>query len=188
MYLQLAWKMSSSDSYKQRLENINSEEQQLRHTGTLADAKEQALTPFDYVTDDQLNTLCPSQPKKTSALADAAERQEGYASWLDAVHGFQDLNRAGTYRIVFFLNVAPLTCPDSDIFNDDTGVGLNALFTRVIGGDPGHAGMPVVSTHAALLHTRPSQMPGWSGHSFGNTNVVKADVLFSYLSSHVLPQ
>jgi hypothetical protein len=52
---------------------------------------------------------------------------------------------------------------------------------RVIGD-----GMPTVSAHGAFLHTRPSQMPGWSGHSFGNTNVVKADVLFSYLTAQVL--
>ena len=188
VYLQLAWKLSPSDSYKQRLENINSEEQQLRHTVTLADATQQAFTPFDYVSDDELTTTCPSRPKRTTAVADAAQRQDGYALWLDAIHEFQRLNRIGTYRILFFLNVAPLTCPDSDIFNDDTGVGLNALFLRVIGGDRDNVGMPVVSTHDALLHTRPSQMPGWSGHSFGNTNVVKADVLFSYLSSHVLPK
>ena len=53
---------------------------------------------------------------------------------------------------------------------------------RVIGD-----GTPVVSTHDAFLHRRPSQMPGWSGHSFGNTNVVKADVLFTYLRDRVLP-
>jgi hypothetical protein len=179
VYLRLAWTLSASDAYKQRLENISSEEQELRHTVTLADATQQALTPFDYVTDDELSSRCRHRPPPNRAVADAAQKQDGYGLWLDAVREFQQLNRAGTYRIVFFLNVAPLTCPDSDIFSDEDGYGLNALFLRVIGD-----GMPVVSTHDALLHTRPSQMPGWSGHSFGNTNVVKADVLFSYLTSH----
>jgi len=183
VYLQLAWKLSSSDSYKQRLENINSEEQQLRNTVTLADAKQQNLTAFDYVTDEELSRSCPTRPVPSTALADAARQQEGYGSWLDAVHGFQQLNREGRYRVVFFLNVAPLQCPDSDgTFFDDDGWGLNALFVREIG-----AGVPVVSAHDAFLHRRPSQMPGWKGHSFGNTNVVKADALFSYLRDRVFP-
>ena len=183
VYLQLAWKFSASDQYRQRLENINSEEQQLRKTGALADAKQQVLTNFDRVTDEELARSCPSKPKPSTALAEAAQRQDGYQWWLDAVHGFQQLNREGKYHVMFFLNVSPMLCPDSDeTFYDDDGYGLNALFMKVIAD-----GMPVVSTHDALLHTRPSQMPGWSGHSFGNTNVVKADVLFSYLSERVLP-
>jgi GDSL-like Lipase/Acylhydrolase family len=183
VFLQLAWRLSASDSYKKRLENVNSEEKELRHTGTLADAKQQQLTNFDYVGDDELRGACPSKRPPTSDVADAAKRQDGYEWWVNAVRGFQQLNRDGKYRIVFFLNVAPMPCPDSDeTFYDDGPYGLNALFLRVLG-----TAMPVVSTHDALLHTRPSQMPGWSGHSFGNTNVVKADVLFSYLRDRVLP-
>jgi hypothetical protein len=186
VYLQLAWKFSASDSYKQRLENINSEEQALRHTVTLADAAEQELTPFDYVTDDELGRACPSKPRPSTALADAAKHQDGYALWVNAVRGFQQLNRAGTYRIVFFLNVTPQHCPDGDIFYDEGAYGLHALFMRVIHDDRDPAGLPIVSAHDAFLHTRPSQMPGWSGHSFGNANVVKADVLFAYVRDHVL--
>jgi hypothetical protein len=47
-------------------------------------------------------------------------------------------------------------------------------------------GTPAVSVHDALLHVRPSQMPAINGHSIGNSNVVKADVLFEYLRDHVL--
>jgi hypothetical protein len=183
IYLQLAWKMSSSDQYRQRLENINSEEQALRKTAALSDAKQQTLTNFDYVTDDELRRSCPSKPAPSMALADAAQRQDGYQLWVNAVHGFQRLNREGKYRVMFFLNVAPMQCPDSDeTFYDEGDSGLNALFMRVIGD-----GLPVVSSHDAFLHRRPSQMPGWNGHSFGNTNVVKADVLFDYLRDRVLP-
>jgi len=185
VYLQIVWKLSSSDAYKQRLENINSEETELRHTDTLADAEEQKLTPFDRLTDAQLRSACPQRHGASTALTDAARRQHDYTSWLDAVHGFQQLNREGRYRIMFFLNVAPLRCPATDEwFVDDGPFGLNAFFMRVIGED----GMPVVSTHDALLHTRPSQMPGYSGHSFGNTNVVKAEVLFDYLRDRVLKE
>jgi hypothetical protein len=187
VYLQIAWRLSKSDSYKQRLENVNSEEQQLRHTETLADAAQQTLTPFDYVSDEELGRACPSLRRPNRPVNDvvaSAERQDGYQWWVNAIHGFQQLNRAGTYRVVFFLNVAPQQCPDSnETFYDDGPAGLNALFLRVIG-----SGLPVVSTHDALLRRRPSQMPGWSGHSFGNTNVVKADVLFSFLTSSVLPK
>jgi len=182
VYLQLAWKLSSSDAYRQRLENISSEEQVLRRTGVLADAKQQELTEFDHVTDEQLSHACPNKPRPSSALADAAQKQDGYQTWLRAVRGFQQLNREGRYRITFFLNVPPPQCPDTDaMFYDDDGYGLNALFMRVFAD-----GTATVSAHDALLHTRPSQMPGWGGHSLGNTNVVKADALFTYLRDRVL--
>jgi hypothetical protein len=181
VYLQLAWKFSASDQYRRRLENINSEEQELRKTGPIGDARAQALTAFDHVTDDELQRACPSKPAPSTELVDAAQQQR-YQEWVKAVHGFQQLSREGAYRIMFFLNVAPKPCPDGGTFFDEGDSGLNALFMRVIGD-----GLPVVSAHDALLHTRPSQMPGWDGHSFGNTNVVKADVVFSYLRDRVLP-
>ena len=184
VYLQAAWRLSASDKYRERLENVNSEEQELRKTDTLADAEQQKLTDFDRLTDEDVRTSCPRKPQASSEVADAAQRQEGYQWWVDAVRGFQQLHRDGTYRIVFFLNVAPRQCPATDdVFVDDGGLGLNGLLLRVIGN-----ATPIVSTYGALLHTRPRQMPGWSGHSFGNTNVVKAEVLFDYLRDHVLPE
>lgn len=48
-------------------------------------------------------------------------------------------------------------------------------------------GTPVASTTRAFLHYRPSQMPGASGHSWGNANRVKADALFAYLKA-LLPE
>lgn len=183
IYLQLAWRMSASDSYRERLEHISSEEKDLRKTGTIADAEQQNLTQFDRLSDVEVADGCPRPPAPSTALAEAAQRQDGYQWWLNAIHGFQQLHREGKYRIVFFLNTAPLQCPASDdVFVDDGKYGLNALFVRVLGD-----AMPVVSVHDALLHTRPRQMPGWSGHAFGNTNVVKAEVLFSYLRDRVLP-
>jgi hypothetical protein len=184
VFLQLAWRMSASDQYRERLENVSSEEKQLRHTGTLADAEQQKITSFDRLTDADVDAGCRRKPAPTSAVADAAQREPGYQQWLNAVRGFQQLNRDGRYRIVFFLNVAPLQCPETtDVFVDDGPAGLNALFLRVIGD-----GLPVVSAHGALLHTRPRQMPGWNGHSFGNTNVVKAEALFGFLRDRVLPE
>ncbi|HXD73313.1 MAG TPA: SGNH/GDSL hydrolase family protein [Vicinamibacterales bacterium] len=183
--IQLAWKLSSSDAYRRRLETINSDEKDLRKTDTLADAKQQVLTDFDRVSDDERVQRCVSRPAPSAAVVDAAQRQDGYQEWLDAVRGFQQLNRDGTYHIVFFLNVPPAQCPDTDdVFWDDGPMGMNGFLTRVIG----EGGMPVASVHDALLHVRPSQMPGWAGHSFGNTNVVKADALFEYLRDRILPR
>ncbi len=49
-------------------------------------------------------------------------------------------------------------------------------------------GSPAVSSTRAFLHRRPSQMPGADGHSIGNANRVKADVLFEYLRApNLLP-
>ena len=62
------------------------------------------------------------------------------------------------------------------MFYDEGPNSLDAFFTRVMSD-----GMPVVGMHDALLHVRPSQMPGIKGHSIGNSNVVKAEVLFDYL-------
>ena len=38
----------------------------------------------------------------------------------------------------------------------------------------------------AFRHMRPSQMPLAAGHSIGNSNDVKAEVLFTFLKDHVL--
>ena len=180
IYLQMAWRLSASDKYRERLENINAEEDQIRKSDTLADAPEQKFSEFEHLTDEQAKAACPKESRTSTEVVDAAQRQPGYRWWVEAVRQFQRLNREGRYRIVFFLNVAPPKCEDKadpDWFLDDDGHGFNALITRVVSDGT----MPVVSTHDALLHTRPSQMPGWSGHSLGNTNALKADVLFSYL-------
>ena len=84
---------------------------------------------------------------------------------------------------MFFLNVPAPQCPDTDeVFYDEGPKGLNALFLEVMS-----EGSPAVSVHDALLHVRPSQMPGIKGHSIGNSNVVKSEVLFEYLRDRVLP-
>ena len=49
-------------------------------------------------------------------------------------------------------------------------------------------GTPAVSSHDAFLRYRPSEMPQANGHALGNSNVVKADVLFGFLRDCVLPK
>ena len=183
VFLRLAWKLSSSDAYRQRLEGLADGEKLLATVGDASLLKQQAITNFDRLSDEQFRGSCPHAPAPSRALVEAAERQPGYPDWVNAVRGFQRLEREGAYHIVFFLNVPPPQCPDTDeVFYDEGDSGLNALFLKVMSD-----GTPAVSVHDALLHVRPSQMPGIEGHSIGNSNVVKAEALFSYLRDRVLP-
>ncbi len=177
--LRLAWKLSSSDAFRRRLEGLANDEKLLATVEDASLLKQQTVTNFDRVSDEERLASCPHPPPPSRALVDAAQRQEGYAEWINAVRGFQRLNQQGAYRIVFFLNVPPPQCPDTDaVFYDEGDGGLNALFMKVLS-----EGTRAVSMHEALLHVRPSQMPGINGHSIGNSNVVKAEVLFEYLKS-----
>jgi len=183
VFLRLAWKASSSDAFRRRLESIADDEKLLATVEDASLLTQQAITDFDRLSDDQLRGSCPHVPAPDNTLVEAAEHQPGYDAWLAAVRGFQRLNREGAYRIVFFLNVPPPQCPDTDaVFYDEGESGLNALFMKVMSD-----GTPAVSVHDALLHVRPSQMPGIKGHSIGNSNVVKAEALFEYLRDLVLP-
>ena len=94
----------------------------------------------------------------------------------------QRLNRAGTYRIGFFINMAPNICPDADRFFDGGALEDDAALRAFLGN-----GTPVASSVRAFLPYRPSQMPGASGHSYGNSNRVKADALFEFVTRELLP-
>jgi len=177
VYLRLAWKVGASGAYQSRLASIADEEKLLATVEDASLLQQQAITNFDRLSDEQLRGSCPNPAPASPALVDAMQHEDGYAAWLRAVRGFQRLNREGAYRIAFFLNVPPPQCPDTDeVFYDEGPGSVNAFFTHVMSD-----GMPVVSMHDALLHVRPSQMPGIKGHSIGNSNVVKAEVLFDYL-------
>jgi hypothetical protein len=110
------------------------------------------------------------------------QRQDGYQAWLDAVKGFQDLHASGRYRIVFFVNHVPPACAEEDVFYDG---GSKAIDDFYVGSFDGNT--PTVSCYGAFLHVRPSQMPNARAHPLGNSNAVKADVLFAFLRDRVLP-
>jgi hypothetical protein len=120
--------------------------------------------------------------KPNPVLIPAIQHDPGFPAWVDAVRGFQRLHARGTYRILFFLNEVPPICPDGDVFYDGGSKTLNDFYLRAMAD-----GAPAVSSYDAFLHVRPSQMPNASAHSIGNSNAVKADVLFEYLRLHVLP-
>jgi hypothetical protein len=185
IYLTLVWKQSGSSEYRRRLEHLGTEEALLANSDASA-APEQRLTPYDRLTDDQVRQVnCVYGMTPNPDTVRAIERDPGFPAWLDSVRGFQRLAREGRYRVVFFANDAPPICHDTestDLFYDGGSKAVDALYLRILG-----EGTPVVSSYDAFLHMRPSQMPNAAGHSVGNANVVKADVLFEFLRQSVLP-
>jgi hypothetical protein len=184
VYLTARWRLLRRPDDRLRAEHADDEQQLLAAKDTSA-LPEQRLTQFERLNDDQVSRLnCVYGMKPRSDTIPEMQRDPGYAAWVDAVHGLQQLARAGRFRIVVFLNDAPATCgpePETDFFYDGGTRAIDRFYQHVIGD-----GLRVVSAYDAFMHTRPSQMPGASEHSIGNANVVKADVLFEFLRDHVL--
>jgi len=180
--LQAAWRLSASNSYHKRLESLASTDELTSAARDASHLKEQALTRYDWLSDDEIRGVgCRFGIKGSLDSVRAMKSEPTYHLWLDAVRGFQALNRDGQYRIVFFVNLAPTACDDTNLFYDANRFN-NEFFLEILSD-----GTPAVSSHDRFLHTRPSQMPAAGGHSLGNSNAVKADVLFDYLKDAVLP-
>lgn len=183
VYLQLAWKLSASDDYRRRLEHLSSGESMITSVADASTLPQQALTPVERLTDAQVRDInCIYGMKPNPTLIPAIEHDAGFGPWLAAVRGFQHLNATGAYRIVFFLNDVPPVCPDGDVFYDGGSKTIDDFYLRVMSEET-----PAVSSYDAFLHVRPSQMPNASGHSLGNSNAVKADVLYEFLRQRLLP-
>jgi lysophospholipase L1-like esterase len=183
LYYEAAWRLSATDEYRRRVQHLGADDAETAAVADATNRKGQALTPFDWLTDEQVGAVrCVYGMRADASVVDAITSSTGYAAWQNAVHGFAAIEAEHRYRLVFFLNVVPPTCQDGDVFYDATRL-VNAFYTQTFS-----AAAPTVSVHDAFLHTRPSQMPGASGHAFGNANVVKADVLFSFLRDRVLPE
>jgi len=184
-YLELAWRLSASNSYRLRLEHVGAEAALLEHVQSAQDLEGQRLTPFDRLDDRQVQAVrCAGGPTLPPDVVDAMRRERGWDDWIDAVRRLQQLGRAGDYRLMFFVNMAPLSCPGDDVFYDGGSSRLNDFFLGALGGD----GTPAVSTYDAFRRVRPSQMPDAGGHAIGNANVVKADVLFAFLRDVLFPR
>ena len=184
-YLELAWRLSSSNSYRLRLEHVGAEAQLLEHVQSAQDLEDQRLTAFDRLDEQQLQAArCAGGPTLPPDLVAAMRRERGWDDWTDAVRRLQQLGRGREHRVMFFVNMAPLTCPSEDVFYDGGSARLNDFYLGALGGD----GTPVVSTYDAFRRVRPSQMPDAGGHAIGNANVVKADVLFAFLRDVLFPQ
>jgi len=184
LYLQLAWRMSGDNSYRQRLVHVAAEEHLIAKLEQVADLEEQQLTAYTTLPDEAVAAIdCPHTPPLDANVLEAIQHETGWADWLDAVHRFQQLHRDGVYSIMFFASVVPRECNDSDVFFDGGSSALNRFYMKYLGD-----GTPAVSVYDAFLRVRPSQMPFASGHAIGNANALKADVLFEYLRDRVLAQ
>ena len=184
VYLTARWRLLASTGDRQRLEHLESEDALLGRPG--ADhADEQTLGGLVRFSDAEVQSFeCKdSGPAGTPGLAnDLNQRAPHLAPWFAAVEQLQRLHQAGTYRLMFFANLAPHECPGADRFFDHGSFADNDAVMRVLGG-----ATPAVSALPELLHYRPSQVPGASSHSLGNANLVKAEALFRYLRDRVLP-
>ena len=182
--LTIRWHWLASVPNRRRIEAL-AVDNDLAPAGTTAADADQQISNVDYF--DNQAVLAFTCPKwKTvdgsgglrSRLADGPDAE----AWLSAVRELQQLHRDGHHRIVFFANMAPTKCLTEDRFHDAGSLADDAAVLDVLG-----QGTPAVSTTRAFLHYRPSQMPAASGHSLGNANRVKADVLFEFLRDHTLP-
>ncbi len=180
-YLNLKSRLSSSDTERMILDGIATQEEMLARPDQVAGLKEQELTNPARLPEDPAARHCTVAPPAGFSRA-AFEQTPGLESWKKMVRRFQDLNRAGAYRVVFFVNAAPNICQAEDVFVSGIAKARDDYEREVMS-----AGTPVVSSHDAFLDYRPSDMPLAGGHSIGNSNAVKAAVLFSFLTSHILP-
>ena len=179
MYLRLQWRLSGSDEYKARLEQLAAADALLANPDQVARLPQQRLTPVERLTDEQVRrNTCEGGEKASPAVVQDMQRDASWSNWIRAVRELHRLNRSGVYRIVFFVNMAPHVCPHGDIFYDGGSSILNTFFLDVLGAHQ----TPAVSAYDAFLHRRPSQMPLAWGHSLGNSNATKADALFEYLT------
>jgi GDSL-like Lipase/Acylhydrolase family len=183
VYLTVRWRISKEKQDRLRAEHVDVE-QELLAANDLSKAPEQRLTDFDRLTDDQVRGFdCVYGMKPHADAIQRMQRDPGFEPWMDAVNGFKQLARTGNFRIVFFLNDAPAICgtePESDFFYDGGSAAEDRFYLETLGTE-----LSAVSTYDAFMHTRPSQMPGSGGHSLGNANAVKAEVLFDFLRTRV---
>jgi hypothetical protein len=182
IYYEAAWRLSPSDDYRRRVQHLGAADAETAVAGDATKEAGQELSSFEWLTDEQVRAVrCVYGMQADAGVVRAIEQSPGYGAWREAVRGFAALDREHHYRVTFLLNVVPPTCQDGDVFYDATRL-VNAYYMQVFS-----EVAPTVSVHDAFLHVRPSQMPSASGHAFGNSNVVKADVLFSFLRDRVLP-
>lgn len=174
--LTVAWRLSGSEASRRRFENLESGERMQASTDSLAESARQQLTPFTRFSDAEVAARPCTEGMKPSAkdLAEIQARSD-WPPFVEAVRGFQDLNRQGAYKVMFFLNLIPPVCPEGDFFYDGKSI-EHQYFVQLFGN-----GTPAISAYPAFMHVKPSEMPLAEAHAIGNANQLKAEVLFDYL-------
>ena len=185
-YLTARFRFFTSKDDQLRLEHLASEEELLQKSGE-AGADVQRLTELDRVEGPDLYTFeCPGRAPKAGGHSSLAtqlrDRDPEYASWFRAVEELQAMHQRGEYRIVFFINMAPVVCEFADRFIDGGRLADDEALLEVLG-----RGTPAVSSTRAFFNYRPSQMPAAGGHAIGNSNRVKAETLAAFLQEKILP-
>jgi hypothetical protein len=123
-YLQAAWKVSASNSYRLRLEHISTEEQLTANMAQVQDLEGQQLTHFQRLTDEEVNSgSCVDGPQLSPDLIASIQRERGWNDWMAAVRRFQQMSRDGTRSC--FLECRPQECPDDDVFYDGGSADVN---------------------------------------------------------------
>ena len=179
-YLMARQRMLSSDAERALLAGIATQEQMLARPGAIADASDQKLTDPPPLSDDEITRdACPNPPHHFAP--EAITGIPAFPLWKQTVEQVQRLGHEGPYRVVFFINSAPADCIGHDIFDPRATGPEDGFLLSILG-----QATPAVSSHDAFIRFRPSTMPRANGHSLGNANAVKADVLFRFLSAGVL--
>lgn len=179
--LTAAWRLSGSDNYRRRFENLESEERMSATLTEVEAAQQQAITPFDRFSESDAAALrcVGGMPPSAKDLAEL-QAQPDWPAFVNAVRAFQDLDRKRVYPIMFFLNLVPPVCPDGDFFYDGKSI-EHEYFVKLFS----ESGTPTVSAYPAFLRVRPSQMPRAEAHAIGNANQLKADTLFESLQGRL---
>jgi len=188
VFLTARWALTANSTDRLRIEHLAGEDELLAKLDDASQQAAQKLTDVERFSDEQVRDfVCPGEPRQTDPTG-AAElraaidsRAPDMAVWIDAVRELQRLNREHAYRLMFFINMAPKVCLSQDRFFDLGALSDDDLLLDVLGKDT-----PVASSTREFMHYRPSQMPAAGGHSVGNANRVKADVLFEFLRTHSL--
>jgi hypothetical protein len=188
--LTLRWRLFTSDADRARLEALAGDEALLGYRPDAAEQPDQQLTAPEYFDDQQVasfvcknqKAIDPANPPPDLVRRRLQQDEPEMRAWRRAVERFQELHRSGSHRVMFFINLAPQPCPEDDRFSDPAGQDDDQALRAVLGGVT-----PVASSFGEFMHYRPSQMPAASGHSYGNSNKVKADALVRALRAEVLP-
>jgi len=174
--LTAAWRWSRNDQWRLRFEAAEATEQMAMRRSELEAAQQQSITPFDRLTDQEVAAnLCPNGMKPGAKDLAELQARPDFPAFVDAVRGLQALGRE-RYRLVFFLNYIPRQCPDGDFFYDAMALEHDFLVRLFSDG-----GTSTVSAYPHFLRVRPSQMPLAEAHAIGNSNQLKAEILFDYL-------
>src|SRR5262249_20253371 len=146
IFLSAVWRLSGSSDYRRRMEHLGTEEALLARSSDVSGLAQQQLTPFDRLTDDEVQRVeCIYGMKPNPATIPAMEHEIGFSQWVEAVRSFQRLAREGRFRIMFFVNDAPPICgtePGSDVFYDGGSKAVDEFYVRMLSD-----GTPVASSY-----------------------------------------